>query len=90
MVYRHKVRIVLDVLSAVKDGHEEGVGITKVMRMANLPYGRVVRVVEELVRVGLIEEIAGGGKFRITPSGLKLLDEWERFAKFAEGFGLQV
>ncbi|MEM3361678.1 MAG: winged helix-turn-helix domain-containing protein [Candidatus Bathyarchaeia archaeon] len=90
MIYRHRIRIVLDILDAIKDGHSDGVLITHVMRKANIPYNRIVRIVGELVRVGLIEEITEKRKYRITPSGIRFLSEWEKFSAFAESFGLEL
>ncbi|MGB9622490.1 MAG: winged helix-turn-helix domain-containing protein [Candidatus Bathyarchaeia archaeon] len=90
MLYRHRIRIVLDILSAVKEGHENGVGITHVMRKANVSYARLIEIIGELVKVGLIEEVSGEKRYRITPSGVMLLSEWEKFEKFTESFGLNL
>ena len=87
MVYRSKVRIVLDVLSAVKQGSEDGVGISTIMRKANVPYSRVIEVLGELLKAGLIDEVSGK-RFRITPAGIKFVGEWEKFEEFAKSFGL--
>jgi len=87
MVYRSKVRIVLDVLSAVKQGSEDGVGISTIMRKANVPYSRVIEVLGELLKAGLIDEVSEK-RFRITPAGIKFVGEWEKFEEFAKSFGL--
>jgi predicted transcriptional regulator len=92
MSYRHQVRIVSDVLLAVKEGHEEGVGIAQLMRKANISYVRVTKILNELISVGLIEEIKNerSTKYKITYLGIEYLSEYERFSTFAKSFGLEI
>ena len=92
MSYRHQVRIVSDVLFAVKEGHQEGIGIAQLMRKANLSYIRATKIIAELVSVGLVEEIKKEKftKYKITPAGLEYLDVYKNFSDFAKNFGLAV
>ncbi|MEM3403182.1 MAG: winged helix-turn-helix domain-containing protein [Nitrososphaeria archaeon] len=92
MSYRHQVRIVSDVLLAVKEGHEEGVGIAQLMHKANISYVRVTKILNELISVGLIEEIRNekSTKYKITYLGIEYLNEYERFSTFAKNFGLEI
>jgi predicted transcriptional regulator len=80
-------RIVWDVLSAIRQGHEGGVGVSAIMRKADISYSHIVEVLDELLRARLIDEVAGR-KFKITTAGLKLVGEWENFEEFAKSFGL--
>ena len=92
MSYRHQVRIVSDVLFAVKDGHQEGIGIAQLMRKANLSYIRATKIIAELVNVGLVEEVKREKftKYKITPAGLEYLDVYANFSEFARNFGLAI
>lgn len=92
MSYRHQVRIVSDVLFAVKEGHQDGVGIAQLMRKANLSYVRATKIIVELVNVGLIEEVRMEkfAKYKITPAGLEYLEVYEQFSEFAKNFGLLI
>ncbi|MGQ9780666.1 MAG: winged helix-turn-helix domain-containing protein [Nitrososphaeria archaeon] len=92
MSYRHQVRIVSDVLFAVKEGHQDGVGIAQLMRKANLSYVRATKIIAELVNVGLIEEVRmeKSTRYKITPAGLEYLQVYEQFYEFAKSFGLSI
>lgn len=92
MSYRHQVRIVSDVLLAVKDGHEDGVGVAQLMRKANISYTRLIKILNELTSVGLVEEIRDerSRRYRITYLGLEYLAEYERFSTFVRTFGLEI
>jgi predicted transcriptional regulator len=92
MSYRNQVRIVSDVLFAVKDGHQDGIGIAQLMRKANLSYIRAIKIIAELVSVGLIKEIKMEKftKYKITPAGLEYLDVFKDFSEFAKNFGLAI
>ncbi len=92
MSYRHQVRIVSDILLAVKEGHEDGVGVAQLMRKANISYTRLIKILNELISVGLVEEIRDerSRRYRITYLGLEYLAEYERFSTFARNFGLEI
>ena len=92
-LYRTSVKIVADVLSAARDnGSSEGVGITLLLRRANLSYTRMVRILNDLVGSGLLEELEQerGNRYRISDRGLQFLTAYGRFEDFAKSFGLRL
>ena len=92
--YRTQVKIIADVLSSAKDLNSEGdgVGITTLLRKANMSYGRVTKLVSELVGSGLLEELNGdkASKYVITAKGMQFLVAYQGFEDFAQSFGLRL
>ncbi|MEM2338883.1 MAG: DUF4364 family protein, partial [Nitrososphaerales archaeon] len=70
----------------------EGVGVTTLLRKANLSYSRLMKILKELVKSGLLEEIAQdkSSKYRISEKGLEFLEVYSRFEEFAQSFGLRL
>lgn len=71
---------------------DDGVGITAILRRANLPYSRLVRLLRQLVQSGLLEEFSRdlGNRYRISRRGLEFLSAYNRFEEFAVSFGLRL
>ncbi len=81
-------------LSTARDygNDEEGVGITTLLRKANLSYARLSRILHDLVRSGLMDEIPQerGNRYKINVTGLQFLQAYASFEEFAESFGLRL
>lgn len=92
--YRTQVRIIADVLRTAKDYSEDngGVGITTLLRKANLSYGRLLKIVSSLVQSGLMEEVIveKSYKYKISSKGVEFLQAYGRFEEFANTFGLSL
>jgi len=93
-MYRTQVRIIADVLSTARDfgGPAGGVGVTTLLRKANLPYSRLVRMLKDLVSSGLLEQSVQerGNRYKISEKGLRLLEAYSNFEEFARSFGLRI
>jgi len=93
MVYRNSLRIVVDILTIAKDSDpEKGVGITTLLRKGNISYSRLSRLLKDLVKCGLIEEVNAerGMRYRISEQGRQFLIAYYRFEEFAQSFGLRL
>lgn len=94
MVYRNSLKIVVDILTIAKDSDVEskGVGITTLLRKGNISYSRLTRLLSDLIRCGLIEEVNGerGVRYRISEQGRQFLIAYARFEEFAQSFGLHL
>jgi predicted transcriptional regulator len=92
--YRTSVRIIADILVTARDyaDGQEGVGITLILHRANLSYNRLVRILQDLVHSGLLEELQmeRGNRYRISTRGLEFLSAYGRFEEFALSFGLRL
>jgi len=93
MSYRNQIKIIADILTVAKDyGEEDGVGITTLLRRANLSYSRLVKLLKDLIKAGLIIEIEKekGNKYMISEKGIKFLEIYAQFEDFAQSFGLKL
>lgn len=88
--YRTQVRIIADVLRTAKDNGSDGVGVTLLLRKANLSYGRLLKIVSTLVASGLMEEvmIEKTSRYKISNKGVEFLQAYVHFEEFANSFGL--
>ena len=93
-IYRTQVRIIADVLQSARDlGSVDGIGVTAMLRRANLSHPRLMRILHDLVASGLLEMIdspRGGARYRISDNGLEFLQAYSRFEDFAQAFGLRL
>ncbi len=92
MTYRKSTQIVADLLTATEQSGQEGIRTTHLLAKANLPHSRLVKLIENLTGSGLINKIEFDGKntFVITQKGRQYLESYEKFANFAESFGLEI
>ncbi len=92
--YRSRVRLYADVMRAVRDGRgEDGFArISFIMRRANTSYGRLVEILDELVRTKMLEVVESEGNrgYRLTDIGERFLEEYERLERFARAYGLRI
>ena len=90
--YRQKSQIVFGVLETVKDANRSGIKTTSLLTKANLSHSRLEKFVKNLTGAGLVNKIEYDGKntFVITEQGKLFLEEYNKFTRFAEGFGLEL
>ncbi|MDP8023388.1 MAG: DUF4364 family protein [Nitrososphaeria archaeon] len=88
---RSRIRIIADLLLTLEQSND-GLKITELVRRSNVPYVRLTEILEELEKKGLIRQINGeeGQVYIITQKGIKFLNEYRKFSKFAEGFGFEI
>ncbi len=92
VTYRNSTQIVADLLTVTEQSGQEGIKTTRLLSKANLPHSRLTKFIENLTGAGLINKIEYDGKntFVITPKGRQYLESYEKFANFAESFGLDL
>ena len=92
VTYRTSMQIVADLLLATEQSGQAGIKTTHLLAKANLPHSRLTKFVENLTGAGLINKIEYDGKntFVITPKGRQYLESYEKFANFADSFGLEL
>ncbi len=92
--YRTQLKIVTDVLSTAKDMNSDGtgVGVTILLRRANMPYSRMSKLLADLVGSGLLVELGGdkASKYMISEKGVHFLAQCHSFEDFAQSFGLRL
>ncbi len=94
VVYRTHVRIIADILNTCRDYSDNGggVSITLLIRRANVSYGRIVKILNRLIDVGLLEEVPEDktSRYKISERGMEFLKVYSNFHDFAESFGLKI
>ncbi|MCS7115873.1 MAG: winged helix-turn-helix domain-containing protein [Nitrososphaerota archaeon] len=94
VTYRTQIKIIADILTTARDydNNNEGVGVTILLRKANLSYSRLMKILKELVKSGLMEEVIGDktSRYRISDRGREFLEVYSRFEEFAQSFGLRL
>ena len=90
--YRTSIQILGDLLSATEQSGQAGIKTTALISKANLPHSRLSKFLSNLTGSGLINKIEFDGKhtFVITPKGRQYLESYQKFANFAESFGLNL
>ncbi len=87
--YRSRMQIYADILAELEHGEAS---ITQLLYRANLSHARLVKYLNSLVDSGLVRKLESEGAVRyvLTSKGLKFLQEYRRFIKFAKAFGIEV
>jgi predicted transcriptional regulator len=90
--YRSQVRVIADLLRAVRDDSEEGAKVTVLLRKANMSYSRMIDLTEHLVENGLLVKIPAerGSLYKLSDKGREFLTSMETFEEYAEAFGLKI
>ncbi len=84
--YRSEIKILADILRVIR--REREAKPTRILYKANLSYDRLIKYLEKLRSMGLIDELEGRSKsYVLTHKGFEFLTEFEKFEKFAEAFG---
>jgi predicted transcriptional regulator len=89
--YRSKARIKIDILRVIK--RERGrCGPTRILYGANLSHDRLMKYLNHLKELELIEEVKENDKtfYVLTDKGREFLNEFSRIERFAEAFGITL
>ena len=92
--YRTHMKIIGDILSTTRDDleDEDGASVTYLIRKANVSHSRISAILGTLVSQGLLEKVdnRGSNKYKISVQGREFLQEYRKFADFADTFGLSI
>jgi predicted transcriptional regulator len=89
--YRSKAHIYSDILgSLLKHGGKSGP--TRILYGANLSYDRLMKHLNQLIELGLIQEEKENNEsiFKLTDKGRNFILEFAKVEKFAEAFGITI
>ncbi|MGD0979696.1 MAG: winged helix-turn-helix domain-containing protein [Candidatus Bathyarchaeia archaeon] len=89
--YRSKTRIYADILNSIMK-HGGKSGPTRILYGANLSYDRLMKHLNQLIELGLIQEEKEDGEvvFKLTDKGRAFVLEFIKVEKFAEAFGITI
>jgi|YelNatPaOPRAMG01_1025707.scaffolds.fasta_scaffold78653_1 predicted transcriptional regulator len=91
--YRSQVRVMADLLRAIRDDEPEGgAKVSVLLRKANMSYARMVELTDQLVEKGLLIKVPAerGNLYKLSERGKEFLANVETFEKFAEAYGLKI
>lgn len=88
--YRSRNRILFDLLRAIKS--EPGIGVTRLLFMANLSHERLHEYLQEVLRRAWIEERLEGDRrtYFVTVEGQRFLGELDRIDRFMQDVGMSL
>jgi len=88
--YRSQFRIYVDIMSVIQRESNEAKP-TRILYGANLSHDRLVKYLEELKTLGVIQEIGTDEKvYGLTQKGIEFMNNFKRVESFASAFGFKI
>jgi len=88
--YRSQMRIYVDIMRVIQRENNRAKP-TRILYGANLSHDRLLKYLEELKALGVIEETDGEERlYKLTQKGVEFLNEFIRIDKFAGAFGFAI
>ncbi len=90
--YRSSNQILCELLAQTQNSGQYGIQITSLCQKGNLAHSRLRTFLSKLTSSGLVNQIKFDGKntFVITEKGRLFLEEYIKFTRLAESFGLEM
>jgi predicted transcriptional regulator len=88
--YRSQLRIFLDIMHVIQRESNEAKP-TRILYGANLSHDRLVKYLEELKTLGVIQENGPDDKvYSLTQKGIEFLNNFRKVESFASAFGFKI
>jgi len=89
--YRSQMRIYIDVMRVIQR-EDNRAKPTRILYGANLSHDRLIKYLEELKTLGVIEEIANEDDrfYKLTQKGIEFLNQFRAIERFAGAFGFAI
>jgi len=89
--YRSQMRIYVDVMRVIQR-EDNRAKPTRILYGANLSHDRLIKYLEELKTLGVIEEIANEDDrfYKLTQKGIEFLNQFRAIERFAGAFGFAI
>jgi len=88
--YRSQLRIYVDMMYVIQRENNEAKP-TRILYGANLSHDRLVKYLEELQSLGVIQETGIDDKvYSLTQKGTEFLNNFRRVESFASAFGFKI
>jgi predicted transcriptional regulator len=88
--YRSQMRIYVDIMRVIQreDNHAKP---TRILYGANLSHDRLLKHLDELKTLGVIDEINNEERvYKLTQKGIEFMNEFIRIERFASAFGFVI
>jgi predicted transcriptional regulator len=88
--YRSQFRIYVDIMRVIqREGNEAKP--TRILYGANLSHDRLIKYLEELKNLGVIQETGNEEKiYSLTQKGIEFLNNFRKVESFASAFGFRI
>ena len=88
--YRSQLRIYVDIMRVIqREGNQAKP--TRILYGANLSHDRLVKYLEELKRLGVVQESGSEEKiYSLTQKGIEFLNNFRKVESFAAAFGFGI
>jgi len=89
--YRSQMKIYVDIMRVIQR-EENRAKPTRILYGANLSYGRLLKHLDELKTLGVIEEIVESDDrfYKLTQKGIEFLNQFRAVERFATAFGFAI
>ena len=88
--YRSQLRIYLDIMHVIQRESNEAKP-TRILYGANLSHDRLVKYLEELKTLGVIQESGTDDKvYSLTQKGIEFVNNFRKVESFASAFGFKI
>jgi len=88
--YRSQFRIYVDVMRVIQRENNQAKP-TRILYGANLSHDRLIKYLEELKALGVIQESGTEDKtFSLTQKGIEFLNNFRKVESFAGAFGFRI
>ena len=88
--YRSQFRIYVDIMSVIQRESNKAKP-TRILYGANLSHDRLVKYLDELKTLGVIQETGTDDKiYSLTQKGIEFMNNFRRVESFAEAFGFKI
>jgi predicted transcriptional regulator len=88
--YRSQLRIYVDIMRVIQRENNQAKP-TRILYGANLSHDRLIKYLEELKALGVIQESGTEDKtFSLTQKGVEFLNNFRKVESFAGAFGFRI
>jgi len=89
--YRSQLKIYVDIMRVIQR-EENRAKPTRILYGANLSYDRLLKHLDELKTLGVIEEIVESDDrfYKLTQKGIEFLNQFRAVERFATAFGFAI
>lgn len=89
--YRSQMRIYVDIMRVIQR-EENHAKPTRILYGANLSHDRLVKHLDELITLEVIEELPNGDDrfYKLTQKGIEFLHQFRSVERFATAFGFVI
>jgi predicted transcriptional regulator len=89
--YRSQMKIYVDIMRVIQR-EENRAKPTRILYGANLSYDRLLKHLDELKTLGVIEEIVESDDrfYKLTQKGIEFLNQFRAVERFATAFGFTI